>query len=142
LAFQLKLKLLFLDFKLTLLLHELYLFGLCLGSARSFLLELIVFLFQLSVEFLNGFALFKFDFCLSLISLFNEGNLTPYLCKLVCSTLFLTSLVCCGCSTPYFNKQVFLAFSGLADKLFVPMLLGMAFAEAIAIYALVVTFIL
>lgn len=28
------------------------------------------------------------------------------------------------------------------DKLFVPMLLGMAFAEAIAIYALVVTFIL
>ena len=29
-----------------------------------------------------------------------------------------------------------------ADKLFVPMLLGMAFAEAIAIYALVVTFIL
>ena len=29
-----------------------------------------------------------------------------------------------------------------ADKLFVPMLLGMAFAEAIAIYALVVTFTL
>lgn len=29
-----------------------------------------------------------------------------------------------------------------ADKLFVPMLLGMAFAEAIAIYALVVTFII
>ncbi len=29
-----------------------------------------------------------------------------------------------------------------ADKLFVPMLLGMAFAEAIAIYALVVAFIL
>ncbi len=29
-----------------------------------------------------------------------------------------------------------------ADKLFVPMLLSMAFAEAIAIYALVVTFIL
>jgi F-type H+-transporting ATPase subunit c len=29
-----------------------------------------------------------------------------------------------------------------ADKLFVPMLLGMAFAEAIAIYALVVTFVL
>ena len=29
-----------------------------------------------------------------------------------------------------------------ADKLFVPLLLGMAFAEAIAIYALVVTFIL
>jgi len=29
-----------------------------------------------------------------------------------------------------------------ADKIFVPMLLGMAFAEAIAIYALVVTFIL
>ena len=29
-----------------------------------------------------------------------------------------------------------------ADKLFVPMLLGMAFAEAIAIYALVITFIL
>jgi len=29
-----------------------------------------------------------------------------------------------------------------ADKVFVPMLLGMAFAEAIAIYALVVTFIL
>lgn len=28
------------------------------------------------------------------------------------------------------------------DKIFVPMLLGMAFAEAIAIYALVVTFIL
>jgi F-type H+-transporting ATPase subunit c len=28
------------------------------------------------------------------------------------------------------------------EKLFVPMLLGMAFAEAIAIYALVVTFIL
>jgi len=28
------------------------------------------------------------------------------------------------------------------DKLFVPMLLGMAFAEAIAIYALVITFIL
>jgi F-type H+-transporting ATPase subunit c len=28
------------------------------------------------------------------------------------------------------------------DKLFVPMLLGMAFAEAIAIYALVVTFVL
>jgi F-type H+-transporting ATPase subunit c len=28
------------------------------------------------------------------------------------------------------------------DKVFVPMLLGMAFAEAIAIYALVVTFIL
>ena len=28
------------------------------------------------------------------------------------------------------------------DKLFVPMLLGMAFAEAIAIYALVVTFTL
>ena len=28
------------------------------------------------------------------------------------------------------------------DKLFVPMLLGMAFAEAIAIYALVVTFII
>lgn len=28
------------------------------------------------------------------------------------------------------------------DKLFVPMLLGMAFAEAIAIYALVVSFIL
>ena len=27
-----------------------------------------------------------------------------------------------------------------ADRLFVPMLLGMAFAEAIAIYALVVTF--
>ena len=29
-----------------------------------------------------------------------------------------------------------------ADKLFVPMLLGMAFAEAIAIYALVIAFIL
>lgn len=29
-----------------------------------------------------------------------------------------------------------------ASKVFVPMLLGMAFAEAIAIYALVVTFIL
>lgn len=29
-----------------------------------------------------------------------------------------------------------------ADKIFVPMLLGMAFAEAIAIYALVITFIL
>ncbi len=29
-----------------------------------------------------------------------------------------------------------------ADRLFVPMLLGMAFAEAIAIYALVVTFTL
>ena len=29
-----------------------------------------------------------------------------------------------------------------ADKLFVPMLLGMAFAEAIAIYALVIVFIL
>lgn len=29
-----------------------------------------------------------------------------------------------------------------SEKLFVPMLLGMAFAEAIAIYALVVTFIL
>lgn len=29
-----------------------------------------------------------------------------------------------------------------ADKLFVPMLLGMAFAEAIAIYALVVAFTL
>ncbi len=29
-----------------------------------------------------------------------------------------------------------------SDKVFVPMLLGMAFAEAIAIYALVVTFIL
>lgn len=29
-----------------------------------------------------------------------------------------------------------------ADKLFVPMLLGMAFAEAIAIYALVVSFTL
>ena len=29
-----------------------------------------------------------------------------------------------------------------ADKLFVPMLLGMAFAEAIAIYALVVSFVL
>ncbi len=29
-----------------------------------------------------------------------------------------------------------------AEKLFVPMLLGMAFAEAIAIYALVVTFTL
>lgn len=29
-----------------------------------------------------------------------------------------------------------------SDKLFVPMLLGMAFAEAIAIYALVITFIL
>ncbi len=29
-----------------------------------------------------------------------------------------------------------------ANQLFVPMLLGMAFAEAIAIYALVVTFIL
>ena len=29
-----------------------------------------------------------------------------------------------------------------ADKLFVPMLLGMAFAEAIAIYALVITFII
>lgn len=29
-----------------------------------------------------------------------------------------------------------------ADKLFVPMLLGMAFAEAIAIYALVITFTL
>ena len=29
-----------------------------------------------------------------------------------------------------------------ADKLFVPLLLGMAFAEAIAIYALVVTFTL
>lgn len=29
-----------------------------------------------------------------------------------------------------------------ADKIFVPMLLGMAFAEAIAIYALVVTFTL
>jgi F-type H+-transporting ATPase subunit c len=29
-----------------------------------------------------------------------------------------------------------------ADKLFVPMLLGMAFAEAIAIYALVIKFIL
>ena len=28
------------------------------------------------------------------------------------------------------------------DKIFVPMLLGMAFAEAIAIYALVITFIL
>jgi F-type H+-transporting ATPase subunit c len=28
------------------------------------------------------------------------------------------------------------------DKLFVPMLLGMAFSEAIAIYALVITFIL
>lgn len=28
------------------------------------------------------------------------------------------------------------------DKLFVPMLLGMAFAEAIAIYALVIAFIL
>lgn len=28
------------------------------------------------------------------------------------------------------------------DKLFVPMLLGMAFAEAIAIYSLVITFIL
>ena len=28
------------------------------------------------------------------------------------------------------------------DKLFVPMLLGMAFAEAIAIYAMVITFIL
>ncbi len=28
------------------------------------------------------------------------------------------------------------------DKLFVPMLLGMAFAEAIAIYALVITFII
>ena len=28
------------------------------------------------------------------------------------------------------------------DKLFVPMLLGMAFAEAIALYALVITFIL
>ena len=28
------------------------------------------------------------------------------------------------------------------EKLFVPMLLGMAFAEAIAIYALVITFIL
>ncbi|OGE80415.1 MAG: ATP synthase F0 subunit C [Candidatus Doudnabacteria bacterium RIFCSPHIGHO2_01_FULL_45_18] len=28
-----------------------------------------------------------------------------------------------------------------ADKLFVPMLLGMAFAEAIAIYALVIAFI-
>ena len=28
------------------------------------------------------------------------------------------------------------------DKLFVPMLLGMAFAEAIAIYALVVTFVM
>ncbi len=28
------------------------------------------------------------------------------------------------------------------DKLFVPMLLGMAFAEAIAIYALIITFIL
>ncbi len=28
------------------------------------------------------------------------------------------------------------------DKLFVPMLLGMAFSEAIAIYALVVTFII
>ena len=28
------------------------------------------------------------------------------------------------------------------DKLFVPMLLGMAYAEAIAIYALVITFIL
>jgi F-type H+-transporting ATPase subunit c len=29
-----------------------------------------------------------------------------------------------------------------SDKLFVPMLLGMAFAEAIAIYALVIAFIL
>lgn len=29
-----------------------------------------------------------------------------------------------------------------ADKLFVPMLLGMAFAEAIAIYALVITLII
>ena len=29
-----------------------------------------------------------------------------------------------------------------ADKLFVPMLIGMAFAEAIAIYALVITFTL
>lgn len=29
-----------------------------------------------------------------------------------------------------------------ADKIFVPMLLAMAFAEAIAIYALVITFIL
>ncbi|MGE5297675.1 MAG: ATP synthase F0 subunit C [Acidobacteriaceae bacterium] len=29
-----------------------------------------------------------------------------------------------------------------ADKLFVPMLLGMAFAEAIAIYALVIAFII
>ena len=29
-----------------------------------------------------------------------------------------------------------------ADKIFVPMMLGMAFAEAIAIYALVITFIL
>lgn len=29
-----------------------------------------------------------------------------------------------------------------ADRIFVPMLLGMAFAEAIAIYALVITFIL
>jgi len=29
-----------------------------------------------------------------------------------------------------------------AEKLFVPMLLGMAFAEAIAIYALVITFTL
>jgi len=29
-----------------------------------------------------------------------------------------------------------------SEKLFVPMLLGMAFAEAIAIYALVITFIL
>lgn len=29
-----------------------------------------------------------------------------------------------------------------AEKIFVPMLLGMAFAEAIAIYALVITFIL
>lgn len=29
-----------------------------------------------------------------------------------------------------------------ADKIFVPMLLGLAFAEAIAIYALVITFIL
>lgn len=29
-----------------------------------------------------------------------------------------------------------------ADKIFVPMLLGMAFAEAIAIYALVITLIL
>lgn len=29
-----------------------------------------------------------------------------------------------------------------SDKIFVPMLLGMAFAEAIAIYALVITFII